>query len=202
MIGETILVGTVPVDDVLVEPGARRDSDAIETPAGSTVEYTLRMPIGSERIAPGSKVTVRGHVLDLLACGDHWQPAERFGSWHGRWDMTAVVGRTLGDMTPVISVVSLTTSIDSLGDPTTVETVVYTGAAQARMESGATAGGTNAITEATESWWFVAPWQSAFETLRPQFTRIDYDGARYDVQSIEDIDEKSEFASFRAVRHG
>ena len=202
MIGETVYVDGEPVEDVLVEPGTARDAAEVSLPMGTVVDYTLRFPCSYEGPLHDTKVTVRGVELDTLNYSDHWRPAEVFGTWSNPWDMTVLVGRTLGDYTATVRVVSVQSTLDALGDPVTAEEVVYDGVAQARMSYGTEQAGTDELTMPTETWYFVMPWQSAFAALRPQSTYISYDGARYDVRAIKNVDNASETASFEAVRRG
>lgn len=200
MRGETVRVGAADVGNVLVEPGLSKDMEKTDVPTGARVDYTLRFPASADAPDPDDKVTVRGNVLDVLNVPDHWNPADVFGEWSNPFDMTVLVGKTLGDFTATAEVIAITATVDELGDPVTVETTVYSGAAQARMKSGGTSGGTAVETDATEIWAFVIPWQVAFEVLRPQAALIAYNGERYEVRKIENIDNKSEFAAFEAVR--
>lgn len=199
MIGETVLVDGIPVDNVLVEPGLARDVTDATVPAGTRVEYTLRFPMTYDGTISGAKVTVRGVELDTLTFGDHWRPGERFGSWSGQWDMNVIVGRTLGDFTALIDIVSLSTALDALGDPVTIETVAWSGNAQARMTDGTESSGTSHVTRSTEHWRFVVPW-AAVSALRPKSTLVRMDGAEYDAVSITNIDSKGEYACIEAVR--
>ena len=202
MIGETVYVDGAPVENVLVEPGQHRGYDNIALPDGAYVDYTLLFPIEYQEAVHDATVTVRGVECETLNYADHWRPADVFGTWSGSWDMVVLVGRRLGDYTAAIEVRSLSAVVDALGDPVTTDSLVWAGNAQARMESGSEAAGDDEETLATETWHFVAPWTQAFGQLRPQSTYISYKGARYDVTSIENVDERSKTASFEAVRHG
>lgn len=202
MNGETVYIDGEPVDNVLVEPGLSNDAEDIKRPVGARVDYTLRFPIGSVIPAHGAKAAVRGASLDVLNVPDHWRPQDVFFAWSNPWDMTVLVGRSLGDFTRTVSIVSIAATVDALGDPVASEEAVYEGAAQARMDSGAESPGDSSVTDSEETWFFVVPWDEAFRPLRPQSTYILCDGARYDVQSVEDVDGKGEHASFKAVRRG
>ena len=203
MMGETVAVGAATVQNVLVEPGLSqdvKDVKDIRVPVGARVDYTLRFPTGAEPPAHDAKVTVRGTVLDVLNVPDHWRPQDVFGEWTNPWDMTVLVGRTLGDFAQQVSVVAVAAAVDALGDPVVSESTVYNGMAQARMKSGSESPGDSSLTDAAETWWFVVPWQSGFASLRPQSTRILCGAVGYDVVSIENVDGKGEYASFKALR--
>lgn len=200
MRGETVKVGTTDVANVLVEPGLAKDVRETDVPTGARVDYTLRFPVSADAPDPDDKITVRGKVLDVLNVPDHWNPADVFGEWSNPFDMNVLVGKTLGDFTATVEVIAITATVDELGDPVTVESTIYSGAAQARMKSGGTSEGEAVETDATEVWAFVIPWQSAFEGLRPQAVLIAYNSERYEVRKVENIDNKSEFATFEAVR--
>lgn len=202
MIGETVLVNGEPVENVLVEPGNARDASEASLPAGTVVDYTLRFPVSFEGPLHDAKVTVRGTELDTLTHADHWRPMDVFGSWSNPWDMTVLVGRTLGDYTANVTVYSVSAALDALGDPVTTETAVYEGAAQARNTYGSEENGGATVTDSRETWYFVIPWQPSFAGLRPKSTYVMYGGARYDAVSLKNVDEKSETLSIEAVRHG
>ena len=203
MRGETVTVGTTDVGNVLVYPGDARVPEERTLPMGETVAYTLCFPIGYEgEVHAGTSINVRGHACRSTGFSDHVRPREVFGSWGGDWDMVVAVELVSGDMSAEITVYALSVTRDSLGLPTTSTTEVWTGDAQARMLDGSEATGEANLTDARERWAFVAPWQDAFASMRPEHTVIAYKGARYDVTSIEDVDEKGLFASFEAVRHG
>lgn len=201
MIGETVYVDGEPVENVLVEPGQLRGADNIALPDGAYVDYTLQFPTDYPGPLHDAAVTVRGVECETLNYADHWRPADVFGTWSGSWDMTVLVGRRLGDYTAAIEVRALSAVLDALGDPVTSDLLVWAGNAQARMESGGESAGESEETLASETWRFVAPWDAAFGQLRPQSTYIAYKGARYDVTSIENVDERSQAVSFEAVRH-
>lgn len=203
MIGETVLVDGVAVDNVLVEPGTARDAKEVTMPVGTVVDYTLRFPVNYEG-APlhDAKVTVRGVELDTLNYADHWRPADVFGTWSNPWDMTVLVGRTLGDYSATASVIAVQSVLNALGDPITTESTVYVGSVQARHSYGSEGTGSAEVEMPSETWYFVMPWQESFNELRPQSTYIIYLGNRYDVRMIKNLDNAYETASFEAVRHG
>lgn len=202
MIGETVLVDGLAVDNVLVEPGNATDVAEISLPVGTVVDYTLRFPCAFDGPLHDAKVTVRGVELDTLIHADHWRPADVFGTWSNPWDMTVLVGRTLGDYSSTARIIALASALDELGDPVTTEDVVYEGPVQARISHGTEQAGQDAVTTQTETWYFVVPWQGQFGLLRPRSTLVEHGGARYDVRVIRNVDNKSETASFEAVRRG
>ena len=202
MRGETVLVDGVEVGNVLVEPGDHVDEDSIIVPTGTRAAYTLRFPMSYEGPISDSIVTVRGVDYRTVGFSDHYRPADVFGTWGADWDMTVLVEMVEGDMTAQIVVVAIASTVDVLGYPDTVEEAVYSGPAQARMEDGTERAGDTAEVDVSETWHFVAPWQSAFSTLRPQSTRIDYGGASYDVSYIRNIGNASRHCDFQAVRRG
>ena len=202
MHGETVYLDGVPVDNVLVEPGLARDAADIELPAGTKVDYTLRFPISCPGPVSDAKVTVRGIELDTLVHADHWNPGAVFGTWSGDWDMTVLVGRTPGDYTQAVAVIRLVSTVDAMGDPATSEEVVWQGLAQARNADGSGRPADALEQMDSETWWFVMPWQDGFTELRPASTLIRYAGADYSVTRIVNVDQKSETASFEAVRRG
>lgn len=199
MHGETVYLDGVPVDNVLVEPGLARDAQDITLPAGTVVDYTLRFPIEHRGPVHDAKITVRGRELDTLVFADHMDPLSVFGTWSGDWDMTVIVGRS-GDYTALLEVVELISTVDAMGDPVTVERTVYSGMGQARNESGSGPAGSAVEQRYVETWWFVIPWQEAFATLRPPSTLIRYGGSEFNAIRIVNVDQKSETASFEAVR--
>lgn len=202
MRGEVVLVDGVSVENVLVEPGEHVDEVSIEVPTGTKVAYTLRFPIAYEGQVSNAEVTVRGKECRTIGFSDHYNPASVFGSWGGEWDMTVLVALVEGDMAAAIEVVAVTATVDALGYPSLTEEVVYSGAAQARMGDGSEAAGTTAEVDVSETWHFVAPWQAAFSALRPQSTRIVYNGGSYDVSRIMNVGNASRHCDFEAVRRG
>lgn len=202
MIGETVYVDGEAVENVLVEPGNAKDASEVSLPVGTVVDYTLRFPVSFDGPLSDAKVTVRGVELDTLTHADHWRPQDVFGTWSNPWDMTVLVGRTLGDYTASIQVVSVSVALNALGDPVRSEDVVYDGSAQARLSYGNEANGEAQITDSQETWYFVVPWTDAFASLRPKSTYVLYNGARYDATVLKNVDEKSEALSIEAVRHG
>ena len=200
MAGETVLVDGVAVDNVLVEPGNVKDAQEISVPLGTVVKYTLRFPCGYDGPIEGAKITVRGQELDSIGYADHWKPADVFGSWTNPWDMTVIVGRTLGDFTAHIEVFAVYATLDVLGDAVSSESTVYEGPAQARHSYSKDTDGTALDRDVAETWWFVAPWQDGFAGLRPESTAIVYDGARYTVRDLANVDNRCEYMSFEAVR--
>lgn len=191
-----------PVENVLVEPGNARDAAEVTLPVGTVVDYTLRFPESFEGPLHDAKVTVRGVELDTLVYADHWRPREVFGSWSNPWDMTVLVGRTLGDYSATARIVALIATVNALGDPVQSEEAVYEGPVQARQSYGSEPSGSDSVSLPSETWHFVVPWSDAFSSLRPSSTYVDYGGARYDVRVIANVDGKSETASFEAVRRG
>lgn len=202
MKGEIVTVDGVEVDNVLVEDGLAKDVEHVDTLSGARVAYTLRFPTDANPPAHDAKVTVRGEVLDVLNVPDHWDCSNVFDSWSNPWDMNVLVGKTLGDFTATIAIVSVTATINQLGDPAKTETTVYSGTAQARMKAASESAGTALETDATETWCFIVPWNSDIAALRPASTFIDYANARYDVRKIDAINNKQEFVLLEAVRHG
>ena len=202
MNGRTVTFDGAEVDDVLVEPGLSKDAAEVRLPAGARVDYTLRMRCDAEPPSHGAKAVVDGIELDVLNVPAHWRPGEVFGTWSNPYDMTVLVGRTLGDFASEVSIVAAVVAVDALGDPVRTEVAVYDGPAQARMESGTEPAGEDAEKEPRETWWFVVPWLDALAAYRPDALFVDCGGARYDVVSVENIENASENASIKAVRHG
>ena len=202
MRGETVTLDSTSVDNVLVEPMSPIERNVPDAPTGVVARYTLRLPVGLALSAQPKTATVRGSIYDVLTWVDHMGADSVFADWTNPWDMTAIVGERLPDLDTSITVYSLSTSIDSLGDGTVTETSVYSGTAQARQSGGTEAVGEAIASDANEVWYFVAPWQSGFESLRPQSTVIEANSVRYDVTLIENVDNAFRYASFRAVRHG
>lgn len=198
--GETILVDGAPVDNVLVSPSER---DALELkditlPLGQRIYCRLDIPKSYTEPLHGRTVTVRGEELRII------DDRLAYEEWNtpGEWNRYAFAARNTGDYADEITVWKLVADVDALGDPVTGRVEVYAGPAQARMESGSESWGTALQTDATEKWFFVVAWQEAFAGLRPQSTEIGYDGAVFDVASIEDVDNAAETATFEAVRRG
>ncbi len=200
MAGESVLVDGVSVGNVLVEPGIERDAKEISVPLGTVVDYTLRFPVGYDGPIEGSKVTVRGQVLDTIGYADHWNPAGVFGSWDNPWDMTVLVGRTLGDFTAQVDIIAVSVALDALGDAVKTETTVYSGEAQARHSYVSESDGSAFDTDVAESWWFVVPHSAAMDGLRPESTFVSYGGIRYAVHDVVNVGNRSEYMSFEAVR--
>jgi len=202
MRGETVLVNGVEVENVLVNPGEHVDKTDIDVPAGTEIAYTLAFPDTFPGPLSDAAVTVRGVECRTVGRADHLNPRSVFGSWGMPWDMTVLVTRVPGDMTAVITVWSVSVTYDDMGDPVRERSAVWSGAAQARMESGTESTAPDGSAATTETWWFVVPWQAAFAALRPSRAEIEMDGAVYDVVSVSNVDMRSEFASFKAVRRG
>lgn len=202
MRGEAVLVNGSQVDNVLVEPGEHADEESIEVPTGTKVAYTLRFPIAYDGTVSDAVVTVRGKECRTVGFSDHYRPQDVFGSWGGDWDMTVLVTLVEGDMAASITVYAVTAAVNSLGYPETSEEAVYSGLAQARMEGGLEKPGDTAEVDVSETWHFVVPWQSGFAVLRPQSTRVSYNGASYDVVRIKNVDNASHHCDFEAVRRG
>ena len=202
MRGETVLVNGQPVENVLVEVGHAPDAAEISLPVGTVADYTLRFPIAFEGPLHDAKVTVRGLELDTLHYADHMRPQDVFGTWSGDWDMTVLVGRTLGDYSAQVRIMAVESTVNALGDPVKTDRAVYEGAAQARMAYGTEENGAAKAVDSEESWHFVIPWQAAFASLRPSGTYVLYNGARYDAVALLNVEEKSETFSIQAVRHG
>lgn len=202
IVGETILVNGNPVDNVLVEPGSKQEiATNAKLPLGTVIAYTLRFPIAYEGPLYDSTVTVRGEECETFGFADHYRPAERFGSWAGAHDMTVLVTKRLGDLRVNISIVKFSATVDELGDPIETSETIYEGLAQARLSDGSESEGDANAVDVRESWYFVVPWQDLFGELRPTNTRIVVDDAVYDVDLIDNVDMKSQFATFRGVRH-
>jgi len=203
MIGETVYVGSEPVANVLVHPGAHEDGDDLRFPAGTVVSYTLAFPYDYPGPLHDTKVTVRGVECEVIGFCDHERPQDVFdGMWDLStcpWDMTVPVRVCGGDMTAGIAVYSVSVTYDDMGDPVKSRTLAFIGDAQARMESGSESTAPDGSKIAVEKWWFVVPWSSCFAQLRPQTTEIDMGSFTYDVVSVKNVDMKSEFASFEAV---
>lgn len=199
MMGESVYVDGVEVANVLVEAGLSKDVEHIESLSGARVDYTLRFPADAEPPAHDAKITVRGLELDVLNVPDHWDCKSVFGSWSNPWDMNVLVGKALGDFTAAIEIVSISVTIDALGDAIKTESTVFTGNAQARMKSGGENTGTAIESDVSEVWCFIVPWDIRFTALRASSTFIDYAAARYDVRKIEAMENKQEYVLFEAV---
>ena len=206
MRGETVLVDGVAVENVLVNPGEHVDETYISVPAGTEIAYTLAFPASYAGPLSDATVTVRGIECRTVGHADHLNPQAVFGSWGLDWDMTVLVERVPGDMSQQIAVYLVEVGYDDMGDPVRTRTPLFSGPAQARMDSNVGASGETTAPDGsatiTETWRFVVPWQQAFSSLRPNHAEIDMGGATYDVQSITNVDMRSEFASFKAARHG
>ena len=206
MMGRSVLVDGVEVADVLVEPGLSKEATQAvyySQPMGARVDYTLTFRADAEPPLFGQAVEVDGNVLDVLNVPAHLDPSGVFGGmWTNPYDMTVLVGRSMGDYTDTVAIVALTATVDALGDPVESESTVYEGPAQARMAAGGESGGRSLETDATERWMFVVPWREAFAGLRPQSTFVDRAGARYGVVSITDVANRGRSACFEAVRRG
>ena len=200
MRGETVLVDGAAVGNVLVEPGFKKDANEVSLPLGTVAYYTLRFPSDYAGPVEGAKVTVRGLELDSIGYADHWDAARVFDAWANPWDMTVVVGRTLGDFTAHVEIISITVELDALGDAIASEETVYAGDAQARHSYVNESDGAAFDTDIAETWWFVVPWSAAVSALRPESTAIEYDGARYVVRDVVNVNGRSEYMSFEAVR--
>lgn len=199
-LGETVLVDGAEIANVLVSPGDAQDSDLSddELPAGAVVRYRLDFPKAFAGDLEGSSVEVRGEDLRIVGHPVRYMDALTPGDWN----MPAYAVAMSGDYSATIRIVALVAAVDDLGDPVVSEQVVYEGPAQARNHSGSEGAGSVEEQRARETWWFVVPWQESFSALRPQSTSISYGGADYDVARIVNVDERSETASFEAVRHG
>ena len=202
MIGREVTFDGVAVHDVLVEPGQSGDVLDVRVPAGARVDYTLRMRCDADAPRHGAKAVVDGVELDVLNVPAHWRPRDVFGTWSNPYDMTVLVGRTLGDYSETARIVAVSATVDAVGDPVTSESAVYEGPVQARMPEGSDGPGSDALSAPEETWFFVVPWDPAFGSLRPSSTYVDFGGSRYDVVSITNVDMKSETASLEAVRRG
>ena len=206
MRGKTVLVNGEPVENVLVNVGEHVDEVDITGPAGTEIAYTLAFPSSYEGPLADAIVTVNGVECRTVGYADHLDPASVFGSWGLDWDMTVLVERVPGDMSQPVAIYLVEVVYDDMGDPHRSRTPLYEGMAQARMDSGVGASGEKPAPDgtvtATETWWFVVPWQEAFGSLRPNHAEIEMAGATYDVKSVEDVGMRGEFASFRAVRRG
>ena len=200
MMGESVYVGSTEVKNVLVEVGLSKDIEKTDELSGARVDYTLRFPADATPPAHDAKVTVRGTVLDVLNVPDHWNCNNVFSSWSNPWDMNVLVGKSLGDFVDAIQVVSVSVTIDSLGDAVVTESVVLSGNAQARLKSGGESHGTALETVEKETWCFIVPWDDDFASLVPAATFIDYANGRYGVTVIERMENKQEYVLFEAVK--
>ena len=199
MKGESVYVDGVEVANVLVEDGLSKDVEKVEQLSGARVDYTLRFPVDATPPSHDSKVTVHNVVLDVLNFPEHWDLKHVFGDSSLPWDMNVLVGKALGDFTAAIEIVSISVTIDALGDAIKTESTVFTGNAQARMKSGGENTGTAIESDVSEVWCFIVPWDIRFTALRASSTFIDYAAARYDVRKIEAMENKQEYVLFEAV---
>ena len=196
---ETIKVDGKPLSGVLVSP-AENDQlvpGDISLPVNAKVWYRLDIPKSFTKRLRGQKVLIRGEQYDVAD-----KPHYIIGNTPGNWNRYALAYRLEGDYTAEVDIVSIEAALDELGDPVVSEYQVFSGLAQARMESGSETGGTAMQTDSSGTWYFVVPWQSAFASLKAKSTFIYYLGEKYDVMSIENVDNASETASFKAVCHG
>ena len=197
---ETIKVDGKRLDGVLVSPAdveAHLVPSDITLPVNASVHYRLDIPKDYTVRLRGQKVEVRGELYDVAD-----KPAYIEGNTPGYWNRYALAYRLEGDYSAAIVIVSIETTIDERGDPVISEYQVFSGTAQARMKTGEEAGGKALETDVSETWYFVVPWQSSFANLRPQSTLILFNEVKYDVVSIENVDNASEAVSFKAVRRG
>lgn len=200
IVGERILVDGHAVENVLVSPSDKdaKELSDISLPAGQRIYCRLDFPKDYTKPLHGRTVTVRGEELTIV------DDKLAYEEWNtpGEWNRYAFASKLVGDYADAIEVLRVVATIDELGDAVTSYETVYSGPAQARMQRGDESGGTAITTDVTETWYFVMPWQQAFEGMRPQATIVRYEGVDYDVQSIMDVDNASETASIKAVRRG
>lgn len=204
MRGETVIADGVTVENVLVSPtgydAGPRSFDAISRPVGPVADYTLFFPFEFTNDITGKKVIVRGEECDVLGHPGHYKQRDVFGSWLGAWDMVVYANRTVAANAEHITVVYTHFVRDSLGDRTMdAQVVLYSGMAQARF-SGATEGDAEFATVAKDTYYFVLPYSAEIHDAPTQCLTVTYRDETYDVQSIEDIEEKHEKLSLRAVR--
>ena len=202
MKGETVEINGASIENVLVEPGQAADVKDIDVRAGETIAYTLRLPkMGA--LHTDMPATVRGNALKIEGYSDYYDAAGAFGDkWSIPWTQTALVSYVQGDMTVNISIVTVETSLNTLGDAQSTETIIYTGLAQIRQQDAtesAESAGITKQTTATHAYYFVLPWSADFSALSSVNTYIDYENRRYNVRGIVNVDGKSETASFMAV---
>lgn len=204
MIGETVIVDGKDVENVLVSSsgynkvGTEGDTDITDW-IGPVADYKLYFPIDFTTDLTGKTVTVRGIECEVMGHPDHEHPREVFGAWNGNWDMVAAVKRVLPEQAETITVYYTEVTRDYLGKRTLgTPSVIYTGAAQARQEkAGENVAQTGRVSNAI--YYFVIPYVSGIYELPTQCLTVSYRERIFDVESIEDVSEKGERISIKAV---
>lgn len=211
MTGEQVLVDGVAVDNVLVSSsgfnkGATTEEE-IRYPVGPVADFTLYFPMDYSDDLTHSKITVRGIECDVTNVPAHENPDSVFESWvqgvgFGQWDMVVYAQRTQPEYAETVQVYYTAVTRDYLGDRTAGKPqLLYSGAAQVRL-SQAIETDMKVSTRTSDEYYFVMPHISGIDALPAQCVTVVYNSETYDVEQIENVEEKSETTSLRAVRHG
>jgi hypothetical protein len=211
MRGETVYVGETAVDNVLVGTtgffkGAREEYE-IRYPVGPVADFTLYFPISYTDDLTNKRVTVRGIECDVINVPAHENPESVFESWvhgdgFGEWDMTVYAQRVQPAYAETISVYQTTVTRDYLGDRTAGKpTLLYSGPAQVRLSQEVETAKQGA-TRTDATYYFVMPHIAGIDALPAQCVTVVYNEQTFDVEQIENVDEKGDTTSLRAVRHG
>ena len=206
MRGETVYVDGMPVENVLVSPGESSAAGALMATSlddwqGAYADYSLYFPMTYDEPLDGKTITVRGVPCDVLGYPEHYRPQHVFDGWRGQWDMTVRVRQTIGGAAETIELIAKTVTRDFVGRRTEATETLYNGEGQARMDTGSETSA-NGGTEALTGFVFVIPWLEALDTHQPQQLFVIYDGRTYDIQSVENKDEKDVTAVLRGEWHG
>lgn len=206
MNGETVYVGYEAVPNVLVhcgESSAFNSMNAIDITdfVGPYADYILYFPISYKGDLTGKQIRVRGILCDVIGRPDHERPDKVFDGWTGSWDMTVRVRKTLPEQREDIKIIAVVVKRDSLGFRTTEEEVIYDGPAQAR-QSSAGEGESDAGVEGSLTYYFVTEWLGTLDDYTTQQLFVEYKGKRFNVDAVENIDEKNETSSIRGVWNG
>lgn len=202
--GETVYIDDQAVHNVLVHVGEAMMSGSTSKETddwqGPIADYTLYFPIDYEGNLSGKAVNVRGIECDVIGHPDHERPQQVFGAWLGSWDMTVRVRRTIAGANETIRIIAKTTTRDSLGYPTTSEQEIYSGQAQARMDTGSESDDRTG-TKSSETYVFVVDWFDELSEYPTQELVVEYDGKLYDVESVEDKNEEHRIAVLKGAWH-
>ena len=211
MTGETVYIDGVAVDGVLVNTsgfnkGVKTASD-ITDEVGPVSDFVLYFPSDYSGELLHKHITVRGIDCEVINAPAHEEPERVFQSWlvspgFGQWDMVVYADRTRPEYAETITVLYKRYTRDALGDRTLAETqTLYSGTAQVRYNSE-TETDAKSATRTRAEYYFVTPHITGIDALPTQCLTVEYDGGVYDVESVENINEKDAKTSMRAVRHG
>lgn len=204
--GETVYVDDKAISNVLVhigESGTFNTMNAIDINnfVGPYADYILYFPDTYTDDLTGKNITVRNIECEVIGRPDHERPKSVFEGWLGCWDMTVRVKKVLAEQAERIQIIATVVTRDELGNRTTKRLSMYEGPGQARQEN-ASENEIDAGTNSSISYVFVVDWFDALSNYQTQQLSVIYNDRTYNVQSIENIDEKNQTASIKAVWDG